>query len=204
MIVLYITTIILAYLIGSFPTGYILVKALKGIDIREVGSGSTGATNVKRVLGIKAYIFVMFVDALKGLLPVLAAKYIDSKMGIILSDFHILPVLVAVAVIMGHSKSIFLKFTGGKSVASGVGTILGLNPVVGLITIISWVVLTYFTKIVSISSIAVILLTPVWMFVFKQPLSYILYCLLGALYIVYLHRENIKRLISGSENKIRN
>ncbi|OGH95596.1 MAG: acyl-phosphate glycerol 3-phosphate acyltransferase [Candidatus Melainabacteria bacterium GWA2_34_9] len=204
MIVLYITTIILAYLIGSFPTGYILVKALKGIDIREVGSGSTGATNVKRVLGIKAYIFVMFVDALKGLLPVLAAKYIDSKMGIILSDFHILPVLVAVAVIMGHSKSIFLKFTGGKSVASGVGTILGLNPVVGLITIISWVFLTYFTKIVSISSIAVILLTPVWMFVFKQPLSYILYCLLGALYIVYLHRENIKRLISGSENKIRN
>ena len=204
MIVLYITTIISAYLIGSFPTGYILVKALKGIDIREVGSGSTGATNVKRVLGIKAYIFVMFVDALKGLLPVLAAKYIDSKMGIILSDFHILPVLVAVAVIMGHSKSIFLKFTGGKSVASGVGTILGLNPVVGLITIISWVFLTYFTKIVSISSIAVILLTPVWMFVFKQPLSYILYCLLGALYIVYLHRENIKRLISGSENKIRN
>ncbi|HBG49582.1 MAG TPA: acyl-phosphate glycerol 3-phosphate acyltransferase [Cyanobacteria bacterium UBA9971] len=203
MIILYITTIILAYLIGSFPTGYILVKAIKGIDIREIGSGSTGATNVKRVLGMKAYIFVMFVDALKGLLPVLAAKYIDSKMGIILSDFHILPVLVAVAVIMGHSKSIFLKFTGGKSVASGVGTILGLNPIVGLITILSWVVLTYFTKIVSISSIIVILLTPVWMFVFKQPLSYTIYCLLGALYIVYLHRENIKRLISGSENKIR-
>ena len=93
MILLYIITVILAYLIGSFPTGYILVKAVKGIDIREVGSGSTGATNVKRVLGMKAYIFVMFVDALKGLLPVLAAKYIDSKMGIILSDFHILPVL---------------------------------------------------------------------------------------------------------------
>ena len=78
MILLYIITVILAYLIGSFPTGYILVKAVKGIDIREVGSGSTGATNVKRVLGTKAYIFVMFVDALKGLLPVLAAKYIDA------------------------------------------------------------------------------------------------------------------------------
>jgi len=203
MILLYIITVILAYLIGSFPTGYILVKAVKGIDIREVGSGSTGATNVKRVLGTKAYIFVMFVDALKGLLPVLAAKYIDSKTGEILSSFYILPVLVAVAVIIGHSKSVFLKFTGGKSVASGVGTILGLNPLVGLITIISWVVLTYFTKIVSISSIIVVLLTPVWMFVFKQPLSYTLYCLLGALYIVYLHKENIKRLISGSENKIR-
>jgi glycerol-3-phosphate acyltransferase PlsY len=203
MIILYLATIILAYLAGSFPTGYILVKAVKGIDIREVGSGSTGATNVKRILGTKAYIFVMFVDALKGLLPVLAAKYINSKLGI-LSELHILPVLVAVAVIMGHSKSVFLGFTGGKSVASGVGTILGLYYPVGLITILGWVVLTYFTKIVSISSIIVVLLTPVWMFLFKQPLSYTLYCLLGALYIVYLHRENIKRLLSGNENKIKN
>lgn len=202
MIVLYITVVILAYLIGSFPTGYILVKALKGMDIREVGSGSTGATNVKRVLGTKAYVFVMFVDAMKGVLPVLAAKYVDSKIGI-LSEIHLLPVLVSVAVIMGHSKSIFLKFTGGKSVASGVGTILGLYWPVGLITMISWAILTYFTKIVSISSIIVVLLTPVWMFVFKQPLSYTLYCLIGALYIVYLHRENIKRLLAGNENKIR-
>ncbi len=131
MIVLYITVVILAYLIGSFPTGYILVKALKGMDIREVGSGSTGATNVKRVLGTKAYVFVMFVDAMKGVLPVLAAKYVDSKIGI-LSEIHLLPVLVSVAVIMGHSKSIFLKFTGGKSVASGVGTIMGLYWPVGL------------------------------------------------------------------------
>lgn len=202
MIVLYISVVILAYLIGSFPTGYILVKALKGMDIREVGSGSTGATNVKRVLGTKAYIFVMFVDAMKGVLPVLAAKYVDSKIGI-LSEIHLLPVLVSVAVIMGHSKSIFLKFTGGKSVASGVGTIMGLYWPVGLITMISWAILTYFTKIVSISSIIVVLLTPVWMFVLKQPLSYTLYCLIGALYIVYLHRENIKRLLAGNENKIR-
>lgn len=203
MILLYLTAIILlAYLAGSFPTGYILVKAVKGIDIREIGSGSTGATNVKRVLGMKAYLFVMFVDALKGLLPVLAAKYIEIKLNLF-AGIHVLPVLVAVAVIMGHSKSVFLGFTGGKSVASGVGTILGLNPVVGLITIISWVLLTYFTKIVSISSIIVVLLTSVWMFVFKQPLSYTIYCLIGALYIVYLHRENITRLISGSENKIR-
>ncbi len=202
MIITYLVFTILAYLIGSFPTGYILVKAVKGTDIRESGSGSTGATNVKRVLGTKAYIFVMVVDCLKGVLPVLAAKYIEAKTGMIVS-LHILPVLVSVAVILGHSKSVFLKFTGGKSVASGVGTILGLNWVVGLITIIGWIILTYFTKIVSISSIIVVLLTPFWMMVFKQPLSYMLYCFLGALYIVYLHRENIHRLFSGSENKIR-
>jgi len=202
MIALYIVTIVIAYLIGSFPTGYILVKAIKKIDIREVGSGSTGATNVKRVLGTKAYIFVMFMDALKGLLPVLAAKYIEAKIGIIVS-LHLLPVFAAIAIIMGHSKSIFLNFTGGKSVASGVGTILGLYYPVGLITIILWTTITYFSKIVSISSIIAVLLTPVWMFLFKQPLSYTLYCLIGALYIVYLHRENIKRLIEGNENKVR-
>ena len=202
MIVLYLCSILAAYLIGSFPTGYILVKALKGLDIRDVGSGSTGATNVKRVLGMKAYIFVMFVDAIKGLLPVLGAKYVEAKLGIY-AELNLLPVLVSVAVILGHSKSVFLKFTGGKSVASGVGTILGLNWMVGLITIVSWVVLTYFTKIVSISSIIVVLLTPVWMFFMKAPLSYTIYCLVGALYIVYLHRDNIKRLVSGTENKIR-
>ena len=194
---------LLAYVIGSFPTGYILVKAIKGADIREIGSGSTGVTNVKRVLGTGAYIFVMFFDGFKGLLPVLGAKYLEVKFALY-PDIHILPVLVSVAVILGHSKSVFLGFTGGKSVASGVGTILGLYWPVGLITAGVWTVLTYFTKIVSISSIIVVLLTPVWMLVFSQPLSYILYCLLGAVYIVYLHRENIKRLIAGNENKIRN
>ncbi len=193
----------LAYIIGSFPTGYILVKAIKGIDIREIGSGSTGATNVKRILGTGAYIFVMFFDCFKGILPVLGAKYLETKLAL-LPEYHILPVLVAAAVLLGHSKSIFLRFTGGKSVASGVGTILALYWPIGLITIITWAVMAYFTKIVSISSITVIVLTPVWMLLFKQPISYVVYCLIGAIYIVYLHRENIKRLLAGSENKVRN
>ena len=120
------------------------------------------------------------------------------------ADFHILPVLVAVAILLGHSKSIVLKFSGGKSVASGVGTILGLYWPIGLITVGIWMVITHFTKIVSLSSMIVILLTPIWMFVFKQPLSYILYCLIGAIYIVYLHKDNIKRLLDKSENKIKN
>ncbi len=194
---------IAAYLIGSFPTGYILVKAVKGIDLRETGSKSTGATNVKRVMGMPAFIFVMFFDGLKGMLPIFGAKYLETKLDL-LPELHILPVLVAVAIILGHSKSIFLGFKGGKSVASGVGTILGLYPPVGLITAGLWIVLTYLTKVVSISSMIVVLLTPVWMFVFKQPLSFVVYCFLGAVYIVFLHRENIKRLISKTESKIRN
>jgi len=201
-IIYYIIFTILAYAIGSFPTGYLLVKATKGEDIRKIGSGSTGATNVKRVLGTRAYILVMLTDFFKGVIPVLAAKYFESKMGLA-PQAHILPVLASVAVIIGHSKSIFLNFTGGKSVASGVGTIFALNWMVGTATFTLWAILTYFTKIVSISSMIVILLTPVWMIVLKQPVSYTLYCLIGALYIVYLHRENLKRLFEGSENKIR-
>lgn len=195
--------VLAAYIIGSIPTGYILVKLIKGIDIREQGSGSTGATNVKRVLGTWAFFTVMTIDFLKGVLPIMVAKYLEVKFNMF-SQYSILPVLVSIAVIVGHSKSIFLDFKGGKSVASGVGTIFGLCPPVGLITAILWSIITYTTKIVSISSIIVMLLTPVWMVLFKQPISYIVYCLAGSLYIsLFLHRDNIKRLLTGTENKVR-
>jgi glycerol-3-phosphate acyltransferase PlsY len=194
---------ILAYIIGSIPTGYILVKLVKGKDIREYGSGSTGATNVKRMLGTWAFILVMFLDALKGCIPVLIAKDLEINLNL-MQQYNILPVLVSIGVIIGHSKSAFLNFTGGKSVASGVGTIFGLSFPVGLITALTWVVITYFTKYVSIGSIIAILASPIWMYIFHKPASYIIYCLAGGLYItLYLHRDNIKRLILKSESKIR-
>jgi len=122
----------------------------------------------------------------------------------LLPQINILPIITAIAVIIGHSKPIFLNFKGGKSVASVVGTIFALNPIVGLITALTWVIITYITKFVSAGSIVAVLLSAFWMFIFKQPLSYILYCLAGGLYIaLYLHRDNIKRLLAGSENKIR-
>jgi len=201
MILTTIICVVAAYLIGSFPTGYILVKLLKGEDIRKIGSGSIGATNVKRIMGTAWYLFVMFFDGFKGLLPVYCAKYLEIHFQVF-PGTGILPVLVAVAVILGHSKSIFLGFTGGKSVASGIGAIMALCPQVGVLTMVVWTIITFFTKIVSISSMVVVLLAPVWMFVFKQPLSYIIFCFVGSVYIVYLHRDNIKRLIAGKENKL--
>jgi glycerol-3-phosphate acyltransferase PlsY len=195
--------VLAAYIIGSFPTGYLLVKAIKGIDIRNEGSGSTGATNVKRILGTWAFFTVMIIDFFKGSLPVFAAKYLEYKFSIF-PQISILPVLISIGVIVGHSKSIFLGFTGGKSVASGVGTIFGLYWPVGILTAIIWSVTTYTTKVVSIGSIVALLLTPVWMFIFHQPVSYIVYCLAGGVYItLYLHRDNIKRLFAGKENKVR-
>src|SRR5215813_1781309 len=112
--------IILGYLMGSLPTGYWLVKALKGIDVRTVGSGSTGATNVLRAAGKGAAAFVLLVDAAKGYLPVWLSIYLESQgllSGTPLPDLHLIPPAVALAALVGHSKSLFLKFQGGKSAA---------------------------------------------------------------------------------------
>ena len=194
-----ILTLIFAYIIGSIPTGYVIVKAKTGQDIITVGSGSTGATNVKRVLGKKWFFTVMLLDALKGAFPVVLAKlFVTTGAG-----YGLAPVIAAIAVIIGHSKSCFLGFKGGKSVASGVGTILALNWAVGLIIAAIWGVITYTTKYVSVGSMIALIISPFLMYFFHSPIAYIGYCALGAVYIVYLHRENIKRLLNGNENKVR-
>ena len=191
--------ILLAYLVGSIPTGYIIVKLFTGQDIRTIGSGSTGATNVKRVMGKKWFFTVMILDALKGALPVILASLFASSF----KGIGLLPVVAAVAVIIGHSKSIFLNFTGGKSVASGVGTILALNWQVGLMIALIWAIITYASKYVSLGSIIALAVSPVLMWWCKAPVAYICYCALGAVYIICLHKSNIKRLIKGKENKVR-
>lgn len=188
---------IVSYLIGSIPTGYLIVKIKANTDIRTVGSGSTGATNVKRVLGTKWFFTVLILDVLKGALPVVLAKiFFHDYMGLC-------AVVAAIFVIVGHSKPVFLGFKGGKSVASGVGTMFALNFIVGLIVGVIWAIITYTTKYVSVGSIIAVALSPVLMYVFKCPPFYVLYCLVAAIYIIYLHRQNIKRLMAGEENKVR-
>lgn len=194
-----LAVVIAAYIIGSIPTGYIIVKAFTGQDIRTIGSGSTGATNVKRVMGKKWFFITLLLDAFKGALPVVLAKIFATTF----TGIGLLPVLAAIAVILGHSKSIFLKFTGGKSVASGVGTILALNWQVGLIIAAIWAVVTFVSRYVSVGSIVALAISPFLMWAFKAPLAYIAYSALGAVYIIYLHRSNIVRLIKGEENKVR-
>ena len=195
----FITVFVTAYLIGSIPTGYIIVKTFTGQDIRTIGSGSTGATNVKRVMGKKWFFITMLLDALKGALPVILAKLFATTF----TGIGLLPVVAAVAVILGHSRSIFLKFTGGKSLASGVGTILALNWIVGLLIAVVWAVITYTSKYVSLGSIIAMAVSPFLMWWFKAPVAYTIYCALGAVYIIWLHRSNIQRLLKGEENKVR-
>lgn len=190
---------VIGYLIGSIPTGYIIVKLKTGQDIRKIGSGSTGATNVKRVLGKNWFFIVMFLDAIKGAVPVLLAFFFLKAY----AHLGITPVVAAIAVLLGHSKSVFLKFTGGKSVASGVGTILALCFPVGICIAVIWGIITYISKYVSLGSIIALALSPLLMYLFKQPIGYVIYCAIGAVYIIWLHRENIKRLMKGEENKVR-
>ena len=190
---------VLGYIIGSIPTGYLIVKAKTGEDIRKVGSGSTGATNVKRVLGKKWFFIVMILDAVKGAVPVVLAYFFLTAY----AKYGLTPVVAAIFVLLGHSKSVFLGFTGGKSVASGVGTILALSPLVGVCVAVIWAAITWVSKYVSLGSIIALALSPFLMWVFKQPVGYIAYCAVGAVYIIWLHRENIKRLAKGEENKVR-
>lgn len=188
-----------SYLIGSIPTGYIIVKLFTGQDIRTVGSGSTGATNVKRVMGKNWFFVVMLLDALKGALPVILTTCFMPM----LKDIGLLPVISAIFVILGHSKSVFLKFTGGKSVASGVGTLLALDWQAGLIIAAVWGAVTWISRYVSLGSIVALALAPIIMWFLNAPVAYIIYAVLAAIYVIYLHRANIKRLREGTENKVR-
>ena len=189
----------IAYLIGSIPTGYIIVKLFTGQDIRTIGSGSTGATNVKRVMGTKWFFVVMLLDAFKGAIPILLAKAFATAF----ASIGLIPVLCAVASILGHSKSVFLNFSGGKSVATGVGTIIALNWQAGFVVAAIWTVVTYWTRFVSVGSIIAVFFAPFLMKLYLEPISYIVYCSMAAGYIIFLHRQNIKRLFKGEESRVR-
>lgn len=199
---LYFILIILGcYLIGAIPTGYVLVKQLKGIDIRTVGSGSTGATNVKRVLGTKFFFIVLLLDMLKGLVPLIALQYLNYAPEF-LPDINYLTIICGIVLIFGHSKSVFIKFSGGKSIATSIGVFLALCWQATLIAVIIAALIIYISKYVSLGSIVSILLMPVLMWLFDQPLVYVIFSLVSALYVAfYLHRQNIQRLLSGTENK---
>ncbi len=184
-----------AYLLGSVPTGYLLVKRLKGLDIRDYGSGNIGATNVKRVAGNKAFATVLLLDFLKGFAPV-------SLTMRLLPEAYILHVLVALASVLGHSKSIFFGFKGGKSAATGLGGIFGLAFVPGVIMAAMAFAIIKFTRIVSVGTMMTAVAAPILLYIFHMPTAYVVYALLVAGYIIFLHKANIGRLMSGTENRI--
>lgn len=195
----------IAYLLGSFPTGYLAGRYLKGIDIREYGSGSTGATNILRTLGKQAAIAVLVIDALKGAIAVfcVSAFYTFIPGNLLPTTWQ--PWLVmatALATILGHSRSVWLNFTGGKSVATSVGVLLVMNPLVALGTLGVFGFVFGLSRIVSLSSICGAIAVSVWMIFLAQPLPYLIFAVIAGIYVILRHRTNIQRLLDGTEPKV--
>ena len=196
--------LVLAYLLGSLPTGYVVAKLLKGIDIREHGSGNTGATNVFRVVGKQAGITVLVIDLLKGLTAVLIARFVMAQFGDSLTLSTWIQTLAGLLAILGHSRSVWLNFTGGKSAATGLGVILALAWPVGLGTAAVFGLVFGLSRTVSLGSISAATAAPILMFLTGQPLPFILLVLLGGIYVIIRHRSNISRLLAGTEPKLGN
>ena len=188
----------LGYLFGSFPSGYLAGRITKGVDIRSLGSGSTGATNVLRHIGKRAAITVFLLDVFKGVISILLAKYF------LLNDSW--QVAIGLSTLIGHIWPVWLNWRGGKAVATGLGIFLGLSWQVGLATLGVFILMITLFRIVSLASVSAALALPFIMFIsFKTSsisLPFLIISLLATTLVIWRHRENILRLMKGKEPKI--
>ena len=187
---------IFGYLLGSIPTGYLVGKYLKNIDLRSIGSGSTGATNVLRNVGKWPALFVFIIDVLKGFIAVKIAYFFLSE--------NIFQVLAGLFAITGHIWPIWLKGKGGKAVATGLGMFIALSWKVGLASFGTFLIMISLSQIVSLSSITAALLLPIYMLIyigtFNHPFT--IFSLIVAIIVIWKHRSNINRILKGEEPKI--
>lgn len=195
---------IIAYLIGSINFSVILSKKMAGFDVRDKGSGNAGTTNMLRSVGKKAAAITLVCDILKGVVAILLAMLMNKTFPN--SNGALLVQIAGVAVILGHTFPIFFKFKGGKGVATSLGVLIMSNWQIGLICLVFALILIILTQMVSVGSIAAAILYPVLTIFIPQnyiiPGNYIIYSIVLAVIIVFNHRENVKRLLSGTENRI--
>lgn len=181
----------LAYLVGSIPSGLLIGKLFYHKDIRQFGSKNIGATNAYRVLGLKAALAVFLCDAAKGAIGAWLFSFDQNLM-----------LLGGILAMAGHNWPIFLRFKGGRGVATGLGVLIFLTPAVSAICFALWAVIVYFTKFVSLGSIVAAAFVPILMILFGEPLSYVIFGTVAALFVIFRHRENIGRLLAGKELKV--
>jgi glycerol-3-phosphate acyltransferase PlsY len=193
-------SLLVAYLLGAIPTGYWAGRLLQGIDIREHGSKSTGATNVLRTLGKGPAIAVLLVDILKGAAAIAVVRFIAADLS--REWLNWLVALAGLAAVLGHARSIWLRFSGGKSAATGLGVLLAIAWPVGLGVALVFGVVLALSRIVSLSSVAAALASIALMQILGQPLPYVLLAVAGGLYVILRHRTNIQRLFAGTEPSI--
>jgi len=182
--------VLLAYLLGSIPTGFV-VGSLSGIDIRRAGSGNVGATNVARVVGKAQGLLTLLGDVAKGFIP----AYLAYRLGLT----QAMTATVAFAAFLGHLYPVFLKFRGGKGVATALGVFLGLAPMAAVVLIFIFSCVAVASRIVSLASILAALCAPLAFWFFAYPPMLVWLSLLVGLWIIVRHRENIRRLLAGTE-----
>ncbi len=186
--------IIFAYLLGSVSFGYLFAKTLKGVDIRKIGSGNTGATNISRLMGFKFAIIVLILDAVKGLLAILIPSYLETETWVIL--------LCGLAVIIGHNWPVFFAFKGGRGAATTLGVFLGLAPIPALAVFSLFIVVSLISRYVSLGTIIAAVLIPLTMYLLSYPLNYFIFGLSVCIILLWRHYPNIKRLLQGRESKL--
>lgn len=193
-----IVFLIISYLIAAIPFGLFLTKIFTGKDVRQFGSGNIGATNVTRVAGKKIGLVTLLLDGLKGAIMVIIARYafVDS------SNLDEFLALVSAIAVIGHIFPIYLKFKGGKGVATTVATLLALNHILGLIVISTWLVVFAIFRISALSSITSITAAVIFSYFALLPNSQITLCAFLFVIILIRHKDNILRLIKGEEKKI--
>lgn len=185
--------ILVGYALGSIPTG-LLVGLLAGVDVRKVGSGNIGTANVLRSVGKWAAVATMVGDMLKGLVPVVLARSLVDNAWVVAA--------VALAAVVGHCWPVFLRFKGGKGVATGSGTAVGLAPLVGLGLFAFWWAVVLVSRYTSLGAIAVMVASPFVFWLTGQPLPYVLYTVIGGSLVLWRHRENARALVKGTERKV--
>jgi len=200
-----VLVVIIAYLLGSIPFGYLIVRGKEGADIRETGSGGTGATNVSRRAGKVAGVFTLVLDALKGSVAVLIARFVVAPS----LNAEWIVTAAAIGVIVGHIFPVWLGFHGGKGVATGVGVFLILAPIALLCAGVLFVAIVWFTRFVSLGSIVAAATIPLFVWlqsVFVEPVAdlrpLLTAAIAGAVLIIFAHRGNIGRLAKGAESQI--
>lgn len=207
-ILIKILTVLIVYLFGSIPTAYLLYKIKKGDDIRKYGSGNVGGTNVIRTLGTGWGVFIILIDMLKGFLPILVIYFIYP-------DDFILIAIAIIAVVLGHVFPVFIKFRGGKAIATTYGTIIGISalpfiseptwlrtlPMISVLGV--WILIFVIIRIVSLGSLIAAASIPVCFYFTRYPLAVVIAGIICALLIFITHRENIKRLVRGEEKRIK-
>lgn len=186
--------ILSAYLVGSISFSVLIGKLLKGIDIRDYGSGNAGTTNTLRVLGKGPAVLVLVGDALKGIASVAIGLYFGNIN---------YAVLAGLAAILGHTYPVFFGFKGGRGVATGLGVIIMLTPYVSLIALGIFITIVITTRYVSLGSILGALSVPINMYIFHKPFPVFLLGIIAASFVIIRHRVNMVRLFQGKENKIK-